>query len=62
MKKLITGFMGILLLLMAIGISTVKADTKEEVIVATDSATKPFTYKEGKKDTGYDIEVLKAVF
>lgn len=62
MKKLITGILGLIFLLMAISVSTVKADTKEKVIVATDSATKPFTYKEGKKDTGYDIEVLRAVF
>ncbi|KHD45469.1 transporter substrate-binding domain-containing protein [Streptococcus hongkongensis] len=62
MKKIITGILGLIFLLVALSVSTVKADSKEKVIVATDSATKPFTYKDGKKDTGYDIEVLKAVF
>ncbi|MGT2934068.1 transporter substrate-binding domain-containing protein [Streptococcus catagoni] len=40
----------------------VSAREKEVITVATDSATKPFTYKEGNKDTGYDIELLKAAF
>ncbi|MGT2888222.1 transporter substrate-binding domain-containing protein [Streptococcus didelphis] len=43
-------------------IKEVGAAQKELITVATDSATKPFTYKEGKKDTGYDIEVLKEIF
>lgn len=43
-------------------ISQVSASQKEEVIVATDAATKPFTYKEGERHTGYDIEVLKQIF
>ncbi|MEQ9809611.1 transporter substrate-binding domain-containing protein [Streptococcus jiangjianxini] len=41
----------------------VKGKTKSnEIIVATDSDTAPFTYKKGKTFTGYDIDVLKAVF
>ncbi|MGT2743989.1 transporter substrate-binding domain-containing protein [Streptococcus phocae subsp. phocae] len=40
----------------------VQAAKKEIVKVATDSATKPFTYKVKNKATGYDIEVLKQVF
>lgn len=43
-------------------ISQVSASQKEEVIVATDAAIKPFTYKEGERHTGYDIEVLKQIF
>ncbi|GFE47412.1 amino acid ABC transporter substrate-binding protein [Streptococcus canis] len=38
------------------------AGSKEEVIVATDAVTKPFTYKQGSQHTGYDIEVLKQIF
>jgi len=35
---------------------------KINITLATDSATKPFTYSEGTTLTGYDIEVAKAVF
>lgn len=52
---------GLVLTQLAI-ISQVSASQKEEVIVATDAATKPFTYKEGERHTGYDIEVLKQIF
>lgn len=39
-----------------------KSSSKTKVIVATDSDTAPFTYKEGEDFKGYDIEVLKAIF
>ncbi|MGT2908114.1 transporter substrate-binding domain-containing protein [Streptococcus dentiloxodontae] len=35
---------------------------KTKITVATDSDTAPFTYKNGKNFTGYDIDVLKAIF
>ncbi|HEK9098659.1 TPA: transporter substrate-binding domain-containing protein [Streptococcus equi subsp. zooepidemicus] len=40
----------------------VTARQKEVVRVATDAATKPFTYRKKHSVTGYDIEVLKRVF
>lgn len=40
----------------------VKATTKTPVVIATDGATKPFTYTSGGNTTGYDIEVARAVF
>ncbi|MCK1220488.1 transporter substrate-binding domain-containing protein [Streptococcus uberis] len=51
-----------LALVSLISFSRVHAASKEVIVVGTDSATKPFTYKDGNKDTGYDIEVLKKVF
>lgn len=48
-----------LALVSLISFSRVHAASKEVIVVGTDSATKPFTYKDGNKDTGYDIEVLK---
>ncbi|OJF71511.1 amino acid ABC transporter substrate-binding protein [Streptococcus bovimastitidis] len=42
--------------------STSQAQEKEVITVATDAATKPFTYQDGKKLTGYDIELLKKIF
>ncbi|GGE30984.1 transporter substrate-binding domain-containing protein [Streptococcus himalayensis] len=43
--------------------SPAKETTKKEtIIVATDSDTAPFTYKEGDVFKGYDIEVLQAIF
>ncbi|EGJ26558.1 ABC transporter, substrate-binding protein, family 3 [Streptococcus porcinus str. Jelinkova 176] len=51
------------LVFMTLGIATeVSAKDKEVITVATDAATKPFTYKDGKTLTGYDIQVLKAIF
>lgn len=38
------------------------ADSKKEIVVATDSDTAPFTYKKDDSYRGYDIDVLKAVF
>lgn len=38
------------------------ADSKKEIVVATDSDTAPFTYKKADLYKGYDIDVLKAVF
>ncbi|MFV0555657.1 MAG: transporter substrate-binding domain-containing protein [Lactovum sp.] len=35
---------------------------KQKIIIATDGATKPFTYTEGETTTGYDIEVARVVF
>lgn len=51
-----------LTLVSLISFSRVHAASKEVIVVGTDSATKPFTYKDGNKDTGYDIEVLKKSF
>lgn len=38
------------------------ADSKETLVVATDSDTAPFTYKKGNSFKGYDIDVVKAIF
>ncbi len=59
--KIGTALLGLLVpfVLMA---SSVEAQEKKEIIVATDSATKPFTFKKGDDFTGYDIEVLKEAF
>lgn len=48
--------------------SSAKSNNKEQakavtkITLATDGATKPFTYTKNGKLTGYDIEVAKAVF
>lgn len=62
--KSLTKYMllGLLTIFSLTSLLSVHADSKEVIVVATDSATKPFTYKDGNKDTGYDIEVLKKVF
>lgn len=53
----------LLLALVGIGLSCqVGAAAKTKVVVATDSDTAPFTYKDKKRFVGYDIEVLQAVF
>lgn len=41
---------------------TSKKDKVTTITVATDADTKPFTYSENDKPTGYDIEVARAVF
>ncbi|MGT2926019.1 transporter substrate-binding domain-containing protein [Streptococcus cuniculipharyngis] len=58
-------FFKLALLMTLVGVSlccqlTVSAKTK--VRVATDSDTAPFTYKDKNRFTGYDIDVLRAVF
>jgi polar amino acid transport system substrate-binding protein len=57
-KRLSTG----LLTVAALASLAVSADAKTKVVVATDSDTAPFTYKEGDKFAGYDIDVVKAIF
>ncbi|MGT2929334.1 transporter substrate-binding domain-containing protein [Streptococcus dentasini] len=43
--------------------SSKSSSTKQDIIVATDSDTAPFTFTgDDNKQTGYDIEVLQAVF
>ncbi|MEW4355219.1 transporter substrate-binding domain-containing protein [Streptococcus pneumoniae] len=57
-----------LTLLVSLGLVACSSSTKElktqkeTIIVATDSDTAPFTYKEGDEFKGYDIDVLKAIF
>lgn len=53
---LFTALVGISLCCQAV----VSAKTK--VVVATDSDTAPFTFKDKNRFTGYDIDVLRAVF
>lgn len=51
------------LLIPAFAILSAEAVLAETTItVATDSDTAPFTYKEGDKFKGYDVEVVKAIF
>ncbi|MFC3927148.1 transporter substrate-binding domain-containing protein [Streptococcus caprae] len=38
------------------------ASKKKTIVLATDSDTAPFTYKEDDKFKGYDIELAKAIF
>lgn len=38
------------------------AADKTTVVVATDSDTAPFTYKDGDQFAGYDIDLVKAIF
>lgn len=38
------------------------SDQKQTVVVATDSVTAPFTYKDGDAFAGYDIDVVNAIF
>lgn len=43
--------------------SKVSSDKATSVVIATDGATKPFTYSDSQGNlTGYDIEVARAVF
>lgn len=60
MKKIVV-VLGVLIVSLAFGSSLALAKTKE-VVVATDSDTRPFTYKEGEVYKGYDIDLLKAIF
>jgi ABC-type amino acid transport/signal transduction systems, periplasmic component/domain len=50
--------------LVACGNSSEKEDSskKTTIVLATDADTKPFTYSDDGKITGYDIEVARAVF
>ena len=38
------------------------AASKKEIIVATNASPKPFTYEENGELTGYEIEVVRAIF
>ncbi|TWT14652.1 transporter substrate-binding domain-containing protein [Streptococcus sp. sy010] len=61
MKKLLK----LTLLIGVLGLSLcrqVSVAAKTEVVVATDSDTAPFTFKDESRFTGYDIDVLRAVF
>lgn len=42
--------------------SSKKSDQVTTITVATDADTKPFTFSENGKTTGYDVEVARAVF
>lgn len=62
-----TNIRKVLLILVVFGLSVVwgavaKAESKAVINVATDSDTAPFTYKKKDKFTGYDIDVVKAIF
>ncbi|VSK83218.1 ABC transporter substrate-binding lipoprotein [Streptococcus pneumoniae] len=39
-----------------------QAASKKEIIVATNSSPKPFNYEENGELTGYEIEVVRAIF
>lgn len=43
-------------------LNVVSANEKKTIVVATDSDTKPFTYRDNDSFKGYDIDVLKAIF
>lgn len=66
MKKKILAVLGlaslVTLVLTACSSSGSKTDGKTTLTVATDSDTAPFTYKKGSNFTGYDIDVLNAIF
>ena len=39
-----------------------EAASKKEIIVATNATPKPFNYEENGELTGYEIEVVRAIF
>ena len=39
-----------------------EAASKKEIIVATNASPKPFNYEENGKLTGYEIELVRAIF
>ena len=39
-----------------------EAASKKEIIVATNASPKPFNYEENGELTGYEIEVVRAIF
>lgn len=61
-KRIIVAALGLTLLGLSLVSHSVLADSKKEIVVATDSDTAPFTYKKDETFKGYDIDVLKAVF
>lgn len=64
-QLLALGFLSLSALVLA-ACSTDNADKddadKIKIVVATDSDTAPFTYKEGDEFKGYDIEVVEEIF
>lgn len=61
-KKSLVLALGLALLGLSLTSHSVFADSKKEIVVATDSDTAPFTYKKDDTFKGYDIDVIKAVF
>ena len=61
MKRMKILFLALAVLLAGASLSAY-ADSKETLVVATDSDTAPFTYKKGNSFKGYDIDVVKAIF
>lgn len=61
MKRMKILFLALAVLLAGASLSAY-ADSKETLVVATDSDTAPFTYNKGNSFKGYDIDVVKAIF
>lgn len=61
-KRLYTFLAGLLLLVTITVPLIVSAASKTKLVVATDSDTAPYTYRKDGKFSGYDIDLVKAIF
>lgn len=61
-KRLSTIFTAVLLIASILLTPIVSAASKTKIVVATDSDTAPYTYRQDDKFAGYDIDLVKAIF